>query len=83
MANHVCVLVNLQKGASFRMTLDEASAPITVSHFLKLAVHDHYYDGLTFHRVVPNFVIQGGSPGANEYWGQADFMIRPRSAASF
>jgi len=74
MANHVCVLVNLQKGASFRMTLDEASAPITVSHFLKLAVHDHYYDGLTFHRVVPDFVIQGGSPGANEYWGQPDFM---------
>ena len=48
-------------------------APVTVERFLKLAA-DRYYDGLTIHRIVPNFVIQGGSPGANEYVGDAGFM---------
>jgi cyclophilin family peptidyl-prolyl cis-trans isomerase len=33
-----------------------------------------YYNGLTFHRVVPNFVIQGGSPGANEFDGTAGYI---------
>ena len=36
-------------------------APNTVANFVKLA-KDGYYDGLTFHRVIPNFVIQGGCP---------------------
>ena len=60
-------------GGSFILDMDW-SAPITVDRFLKLATKDHYYDGLTFHRVVPNFVIQGGSPGANEYSGHKDYM---------
>ncbi|MEO0582586.1 MAG: peptidylprolyl isomerase [Bacteroidota bacterium] len=36
-------------------------APKTVANFAKLA-KDGYYDGLTFHRVIPNFMIQGGCP---------------------
>jgi cyclophilin family peptidyl-prolyl cis-trans isomerase len=48
-------------------------APATVVRFARLA-ESGYYNGLTFHRVVPNFVIQGGSPGANEYVGDATFM---------
>jgi cyclophilin family peptidyl-prolyl cis-trans isomerase len=50
------------------------AAPVTIDHFLKLATKDHYYDDLTIHRVVPNFVIQGGSPNANEYSGAKEYM---------
>lgn len=41
--------------------LYEAEAPGTVANFVKLA-KDGFYDGLTFHRVIPDFVIQGGCP---------------------
>jgi cyclophilin family peptidyl-prolyl cis-trans isomerase len=43
------------------MELDPQLAPSTVNNFVSLA-RDGYYDGLTFHRVVPEFVIQGGCP---------------------
>ncbi len=39
----------------------DEDAPNTVANFVKLS-KDGYYDGLTFHRVIPNFVIQGGCP---------------------
>jgi cyclophilin family peptidyl-prolyl cis-trans isomerase len=49
-------------------------APVTVAVFAQLSEAGEY-DGLTFHRIVPNFVIQGGSPGADEYDGRSrDFM---------
>jgi cyclophilin family peptidyl-prolyl cis-trans isomerase len=57
----------------FELALFTAQAPATVLRFAHL-VEAGYYNGLTFHRVVPNFVIQGGSPGANEYVGDAAFM---------
>ena len=43
------------------MELDPSLAPNTVNNFVSLA-RDGYYDNLTFHRVVPEFVIQGGCP---------------------
>jgi cyclophilin family peptidyl-prolyl cis-trans isomerase len=43
------------------MELDPKLAPVTVNNFVALA-RQGYYDGLTFHRVVPEFVIQGGCP---------------------
>jgi cyclophilin family peptidyl-prolyl cis-trans isomerase/HEAT repeat protein len=58
---------------TFELRLMPDQAPVTASHIETLA-RDGYYNGLTFHRVAPNFVIQGGSPGANEYAGQGPFM---------
>jgi peptidyl-prolyl cis-trans isomerase B (cyclophilin B) len=54
----------------FEMFDDDA--PKTVGNMRELA-EKGYYDGLTFHRIVPNFVIQGGSPNANEYCGACPF----------
>lgn len=44
-----------------KAALYEEDAPGTVANFTKLA-KDGFYDGLTFHRVIPDFVIQGGCP---------------------
>ncbi len=60
-------------GGSFELRLFPDDAPLSVSRFVRLA-RDGYYDGLTIHRVVPNFVVQGGSPGANEYVGDGPFL---------
>jgi cyclophilin family peptidyl-prolyl cis-trans isomerase len=54
------VTVQTPKG-EIRMELDPALAPVTVNHFVAQA-RAGFYDGLTFHRVVPGFVIQGGDP---------------------
>lgn len=66
------VLFEMDNGRRFTIDL-MASTPLTRSRFLAL-VRAGYYNGLTFHRVVPNFVLQGGSPGANEYCGDCPFM---------
>lgn len=54
------VTVTTPKG-EIVMDLDPKLAPASVNNFVNLA-RDGYYDGLTFHRVVPDFVIQGGCP---------------------
>jgi cyclophilin family peptidyl-prolyl cis-trans isomerase len=65
-------LIQLESGI-VTLELRPDVAPVTVARFVSL-VNRGYYNGLTFHRVVPNFVVQGGSPGANEYVGDARYM---------
>ena len=50
------------------IALDPKKAPKTVNNFVVLSRY-HFYDGLTFHRVVPGFVIQGGDPQGNGQGG--------------
>ncbi len=65
--------VELEVGGSFDIRFDREHATLAYARFARL-VRAGYFDGLTFHRVAPNFVIQGGSPGANEYAGDAIYM---------
>ena len=60
-------------GGSFVVRLRGDVAPIMAARILALA-NARYYDGLDWHRVEPEFVIQGGSPGRNEYVGNARYL---------
>ena len=53
-------IISTEKG-DMKAELYEKETPIAVANFIKLA-ESRFYDGLTFHRVIPDFVIQGGCP---------------------
>ena len=54
----------MKDGKTFKAELYPDKAPNTVNNFISL-VHNHFYDGLTFHRVIEGFMIQGGDPAGN------------------
>ena len=70
---NVEAVVTMEGGGAFRLAFESEQAPLTRGRFVRLA-RARYYDGLTFHRVVPNAFIQGGSPHANEYAGDRLYM---------
>lgn len=55
------VIIEMENGGVMKGELYEDVAPISVENFEKLA-NEKFYDGLTFHRVIPGFMIQGGCP---------------------
>jgi peptidyl-prolyl cis-trans isomerase B (cyclophilin B) len=57
-------IIRTNKG-EMKVSLYTEDAPNTVANFVKLA-KEGYYDGLKFHRVIPNFVIQGGCPNSRD-----------------
>lgn len=58
------VKMSVKDHGTMIILLDATTAPITVANFLKLT-NEKFYDGLTFHRVMSNFMIQGGDPRAD------------------
>ncbi len=60
-------------GGEFVVRMRGDVAPLMAAHLVSL-VEQRYYDGLTWHRVEYDFVVQGGSPGANEYVGLYHFL---------
>lgn len=78
------VTIETSKG-TLTLELDATNAPKTVTNFMALAASG-YYDNLTFHRVIPGFMIQGGDPSGNGTGGKSVFgemfedEINPASA---
>lgn len=55
------VLITVKDYGNIKLELDADMAPITVTNFINL-VNSKFYDGLTFHRIIDGFMIQGGDP---------------------
>ena len=62
------VEITMENGKIIRIELDASAAPLTVENFEKL-VKEGFYDGLTFHRIIPGVMIQGGDPDGNGMGG--------------
>ncbi len=58
------IVIEMENGGTIKLELKYDAAPITAENFEKL-VKDGFYDGLTFHRIIPGFMIQGGDPLGN------------------
>ena len=58
------VTIDVQDYGTISLELDADTAPISVTNFINLA-NEGFYDGLTFHRIISGFMIQGGDPKGN------------------
>jgi len=64
----------MNNGKVIKLELDETAAPKTVANFNKL-VSEGFYDGLSFHRIIPGFMIQGGDPIGNGTGGSKENIV--------
>lgn len=58
------IVFEMKDGGKIEIELDDKAAPKSAANFRRL-VSEGFYDGLTFHRVIPGFMIQGGDPNGN------------------
>ena len=63
--------ITIRGYGTVKLELDASAAPVTVENFCKLA-QAGFYDGLTFHRIMDGFMIQGGDPNGNGSGGAAE-----------
>lgn len=74
------IRMEMQDGGVVKIELDPKAAPITAVNFEKL-VKEGFYDGLTFHRIIPGFMVQGGDPLGTGMGGSSE-TIRGEFAAN-
>lgn len=74
-SDHLLAVIETNCGR-FKIKLDTRSSPMIVNSFAYLA-RSRFYDGLSFYRVVPNFIVQGGDPRGNGYGGPGYHVIEP------
>lgn len=72
--------IEMENGKKMTLELYPEYAPQTVENFVELA-NEHFYDGLIFHRVIKNFMIQGGDPLGTGFGG-SDKKIKGEFAAN-
>lgn len=65
------VEIDIENYGTISLELDADVAPITVTNFIKL-VNEGFYDGLTFHRIISGFMIQGGDPEGTGNGGSSE-----------
>ena len=72
--DNAVVVITMKEYGEIEVELDWEAAPITVDNFLRL-VDEEFYDGLTFHRIILGFMIQGGDPDGTGSGGLSNKIV--------